>query len=116
VAFDCKQVQILKQKQMANKQNKIRKSEWKRKITAMLLSEALLKGEVSPFQHDLRDEALHLFKRKHLYGTAKPRRKAWTADGRFVRHFRHSAIIRRADGKYILAPVVLGGGRFPKVI
>lgn len=99
---------------MANIQNKIKKNAWKRSEMASLLAASLIKGDISPLDHELRDHAIHLFKRKYVYGTAKPRRKVWSVEGKFVRHFSHSAILLRAEGKYILAPVCKGGGRVPK--
>jgi hypothetical protein len=101
---------------MANKANKHAKRQWKIKVMAHLLSEALLKGEVCAFDHDLREQAIHFFKRKYVYGKAKPYRKTWQGNiGRKVRRIgQNRIIVQKTDGKYILAPT--GGGRLLRPI
>jgi uncharacterized protein YhbP (UPF0306 family) len=88
---------------MANRMNKIAKKNWKLSQMSQLLAESLLKGEISPLDHELRDHAMHLFKRKFVYGKATPRRRTWETAGKWVRRVGNNVVLRREDGKYILA-------------
>jgi hypothetical protein len=84
------------------KYNKIKKKLWKEKQMAILLSSALLRGEVSPLD-DLREEAVTLLKNRNQ----TPCRRAWSPRmGVRAGIVRGRVILRRDDGMHILAPML----------